>query len=157
MFDDANLGASAQHTLASARGQLKSLAQSLDQAGAHDILTVAGFVPGPIGAGADLANAALYFIEGDTKNALISLAATVIPVAASAALGGAAVRIGARRAASTADDVRVGRLPADRNAPVGGGRTDFFTVQDAVDTARMRAGGTTFPTGPTKAHFGPGV
>ena len=84
MFDDANLGASAQHTLASARGQLKSLAQSLDQAGAHEILTVAGFVPGPIGAASDVANAALYFIEGDTKNALISLAATVVPIAGAA-------------------------------------------------------------------------
>ncbi len=49
--------------------QYRSLASSVDTDTVHTVLNIAGFVPGPIGATADLANAGLYFLEGDEERA----------------------------------------------------------------------------------------
>lgn len=83
--------------------QYRSLASSVDTDTVHTVLNIAGFVPGPIGATADLANAGLYFLEGDTKNALISLAATIVPMAVGAEISRGALRVANRRAIRAAD------------------------------------------------------
>lgn len=83
--------------------QYRSLASSVDTDTVHTVLNIAGFVPGPIGATADLANAGLYFLEGDTKNALISLAATIVPVVVGAGIAGVGLRTSRIRTLASSD------------------------------------------------------
>lgn len=79
---------------------------------AHTVLDVAGFVPG-VGAIADVANAALYALEGDWKNAAISLAG--------AAFDGATALRGALNSVDVMSDVtRVANNIGDIDRAVDG-------------------------------------
>ena len=129
-----------------------------DMSAIHTTLDIAGFVP-VIGEAADLGNAVLYLIEGDTKNALISFAA-MIPVLGSLA-------IGARTAGRASSFARLANQPwdtakltrfADNPTPAAddGVRT-FHTVQGAGDAARLRGGGAPWPSSSSRAALGQGV
>jgi hypothetical protein len=88
-------------TFASSVGELASRVHSGD---VHNVLAVAGLVPG-VGEVADGADAALYLLQGDTKNALVAFAAMVPVIGAGATLGKASVRLGRDAAENLAGEL----------------------------------------------------
>ncbi len=140
----------ASSTLAEARAAAPSmrsfgtavaeLASRVDSTDVHTVLAVAGLVPG-IGEVADGADAALYLLEGDTKNALISFAAMVPGIGVGATLGKASVRMG-----SDAAENLVGAA-ARRGPPVG----------DSPVPKQVNGAASSRSTGPQAKPFAMGI
>lgn len=90
---------------------VQSLAGSVDINKVHIALDAAGLIPG-IGELADGTNAAIYLIQGDTKNALISMGA-MIPIAGGAVVAG---RYALKRSERAVDAVVAGRVATHGDA-----------------------------------------
>lgn len=168
----------ASSTLAEARAAAPSmrsfgtavaeLASRVDSTDVHTVLAVAGLVPG-IGEVADGADAALYLLEGDTKNALISFAAMVPGIGVGATLGKASVRMGSDAAenlvGAAARRGPPGKIPggglaalsrggrgsgdAYAHSVMSGGRHDGQTVFAGHGEFRLGSGSVTVPEGTT--------
>ncbi|ALX03737.1 hypothetical protein [Aeromicrobium erythreum] len=133
------------------------LSSRVDSTDVHTVLAVAGLVPG-IGEVADGADAALYLLEGDTKNALISFAAMVPGIGVGATLRKASVRLERDAAENLAEPVaRRGPPTTVAHHPelnTGGVLKERSTGAAGVDMDSLLASGATVRHSATATAIG---